>query len=182
MSLIDGPQSEEQLVRPALLRRVPSLRAAAQSVPVLPPDAAERHPALAEDIAVVQEHLAPAFAELDRTALQYQFRYRRQRLLVAVGAALVTGLGGLEAAFADQWWPGVVLGVLGATVVTASRIDNERTVQEDYLTARVRAERLRALHFQYLSGHAPFEGTDAERRLALRRAISAVRHGREPSP
>lgn len=168
-------------MRPALLRRVPSLRTAAHSTPVLPRDAAQRHPSLAQDIAVVQEHLAPAFAELDATALQYQNRYRRQRLLVALGAALVTGLGGLEAAFSDHWWPGVVLGLVSATVVTGSRIDKERTVQEDYLTARVKAERLRALHFHYLSAREPFDGTDAERVRALRRAVSAVRHGREPS-
>ncbi|MFZ0158997.1 MAG: DUF4231 domain-containing protein [Kineosporiaceae bacterium] len=168
-------------MRPALLRRVPSLRSAAWSVPVLPADAAERYPGLADDLDAVRDYLAPAFDELDRTALQQQNRYRRQRLLVSLGAALVTGLGGLEAGFPRQWWPGVVLGVVSASVAAGSRVGRERTVHEEYLTARVQAERLRALHFRYLFARPPFDGADGERRLALRRAVSAVRNGKEPS-
>lgn len=168
-------------MRPALLRRLPSLRFVPQSEPVLPVDADRRYPALADDLLAVREHLAPAFAEFDRAALDHQNRFRRQRLLIALGAALAAGLGGLEAAFERQWWPGVLVGVLSATVAAAGRVDRERAVHEDYLGARVRAERLRALHFRYLSGRPPFDGPDAERRLALRRAVSAVRHGKDPT-
>ena len=83
--------------RPALLERFPSLTAPDSSEPVLPSGLGERYPALAEDIDVLDGVVVPTFAESDRAALIEQNRHRRQQVVLAVGAAIMAGLGGLQA-------------------------------------------------------------------------------------
>src|SRR5262249_5060176 len=84
-------------VRPALLRRFPQLRADTQSGPVLPPSARADFPALRADFDVLDREVAGAFAEFDLAALRGQNGYRRQQVLILLGSAFLTGLGGLQA-------------------------------------------------------------------------------------
>ena len=164
--------------RPTLLRRFPSLRAPGPSQPVLPADTATRYPALAEDVAVLERLVGEEFANSDHAALVEQNRYRRQQVVLALGAALLTGLGGLQAVMPDQRWPGIVLVVLGLVLTAVGRTAGELGTFERFLDERVKAERLRAMHFRYLSRTGRYAGPD--RAIVLERAVLAVKDGEEP--
>lgn len=162
----------------ALLNRFPRLRAPSDSWPVIPPGKRDAYPELAEDFAVLDAEVAKVFTEYDETALREQNRYRRQQVLILLGSALLTGLGGLQAVFPGQRWPGLVLALLGIVLASSTRAAKEGGAQQDYLSARVKAERLRGLYFEYLSRTGPYAQPD--RRLVLQRAVIAIRSGKEP--
>ena len=165
--------------RPALLVRLPSLRTRPRSWPVVLPDTAVAYPALADDLATLESVVGPEFHRSDRDALAHQNRYRRQQVAVLSGSALVTGLGGLQAALPGSTWPGLVLFVLGALVIWLSKVSGELRTFDDFLGERVKAERLRAMYFRYLSRTGRYAGDNRE--SALRRAVLAVRNGEEPT-
>jgi SMODS and SLOG-associating 2TM effector domain 3 len=160
-----------------LLNRFPRLRPP-ESHPVIPQEKRTPYPALAAEFEVIDRVLTPAFDECDVAALRYQHRYRRQQVLVLLGSALVAGLGGLQAAFPRQWWPGALLAALGLLLAASSRIAKEQSSFDNYLSERVRAEGLRSLYFRYLSRTGAYDGDEAE--IALRRAVLAVKRGKEP--
>jgi len=172
-------REDDPVRRPALLVRFPSLRTRPQSWPVVLPDAAAAYPTLADDLALLESVVGPEFQRSDRDALAHQNRYRRQQVAILSGSALVTGLGGLQAAVPGSSWPGVVLLVLGALVTWLSSVSGELRTFDDFLGERVKAERLRAMYFRYLSRTGRYAGDDRER--ALRRAVVAVRNGEEPT-
>ncbi|GAA2581929.1 hypothetical protein GCM10010435_69360 [Winogradskya consettensis] len=162
----------------SLLARFPKLRTPAEPYPVIPPDARERYPELADDLTELAAVVEPVFSAYDRQALKEQNAYRRQQVLVLLGSALVTTLGGIQALVPGQRWPGLVLALAGVLLATSSQWARERASIDEYLQARVRAERLRALHFRYLARVGPYAGPD--RLVALRRAVIAVKAGKEP--
>ncbi|MEQ4725415.1 DUF4231 domain-containing protein [Nonomuraea sp. B19D2] len=161
-----------------LLARFPKLRTRADSSPVIPQDQRDACPGLADDFEVIDRELTPSFAEYDSTALREQNRHRRQQVLILFGSALLTGLGGLQAVFPGQRWPTILLAVIGVALAASARYTNESESLQRYLTTRVKAERLRALHFRYLARTGPYAGSD--RQMALRRAVLAVHHDKEP--
>ena len=161
----------------ALVARWPTWRAPRRSEPVISPDVSARFPELEADVAVLAQEAGPAFGDFDLQALRQQHRYRRQHVVIVLGSALMTGLGGLQAVFPGQPWPGLVLAALGIALAASSRWARERASQSAYLTARIKAERLRALHFRYLSRTGQFAGDG--RVMELRRAVLAIRSGKE---
>jgi hypothetical protein len=175
---VSNPAGQEVKVAVPLLVRFPKLRVPSVSWPVIPPDRRAAYPELAADFAVLDREVVPAFTEYDKAALRDQNRYRRQQVLILLGSALVTGLGGLQAVSPGQRWPGLLLALLGVALAGSTRIAREQDSQADYLDARVKAERLRGLHFQYLSMTGPYAGADRD--IALRRAVLAIRAGKEP--
>jgi hypothetical protein len=145
---------------------------------VIPPGLRADYPALADDLAVLDEIVTPEFARCDLDALRDQNAHRRQQVIVLVGSAVVTALGGIQALVPGQRWPGIVLAVAGVLLATSTNWAKERSSLDDYLRARIRAERLRAQYFRYLARIGPYAGDD--RTDALRLAVLAVRAGREP--
>jgi len=162
---------------PTLLRRFPRLRPPMTSAPVLPPEARSNWPALVADFDVLDAEVAPAFQKFDRIALAEQNRYRLEQMLVAIGSALMIGLGGLQAVESQARWPGIVLGALGIVLAGTSRWSAEQSPLTQYLDARVKAERLRSLHFQYLGRIGRY--TNEDRVRALRHAVIAIEAGKE---
>jgi hypothetical protein len=162
----------------SLLARRPRLRNPATSHPVLPADAGGDYPALAEDMDTLEQVVGPEFTRYDLRALRDQNRYRRQQVLLLLGSAVVAALGGIQAALPDARWPGAALIVVSVLLATSSRWAGETGSLDSYLATRVRAERLRALYFRYLSRTGVYAGPD--RIAALRRAVVAVRAGKEP--
>ncbi|MFL6137533.1 MAG: DUF4231 domain-containing protein [Frankiaceae bacterium] len=163
--------------RVPLLARLPKLRAPGRSPAVIPPEKKAGYPELDADFALLATVVEPVFTKYDLGALREQNRYRRQQCLVLLGAAAVTGLGGLQAALPHSRWPELVLAVLGVGLAASSARVKEATAQSDYLDQRVKAERLRALHFQYLSTTGRYAGSGRER--ALREAVIAIQRGEE---
>ncbi|MGH3565945.1 MAG: DUF4231 domain-containing protein [Pseudonocardia sp.] len=165
--------------RPALLVRFPSLRVPSTSWPVIPPDEVAAYPSLAEDIATLDAVVGASFDESDRAALVQQNRYRRQQLVILLGSAVLSGLGGLQAVFPEQRWPGLLLVVLGCTLAVISRAAGELNTLSEFLTERVKAERLRAVYFRFLSRTGRYAGPD--RVTVLRRAVVSIKAGEEPT-
>jgi len=165
--------------RPMLLKRFPSLRRTATPQPVLPSDTAERYPSLADDIALLESVVGPAFAESDRAALIQQNRYRREQVVLTLGAAVLSGLGGLQAVLPHQRWPGLLLVALGLALTAVGRTAGEHGTLDEFLDNRIKAERLRAMHFRFLSRTGRYAGADRE--IMLRRAVLAVKAGEEPT-
>jgi hypothetical protein len=161
-----------------LLARFPRLRDPAPSGPVIPPTARATYPALADDLDTLGQVVTPEFARLDGAALRDQNRHRRQQVLVLLGSAVITALGGIQAALPDARWPGLALAVAGVLLATSSRWAREQSNLDSYLGARVKAERLRSLYFQYLSRTGSYAGED--RVATLRHAVLAIRAGNEP--
>jgi hypothetical protein len=165
-------------VRPALLVRFPRLKAPGTSWPVIPEGVRAGYPALQEDFAVLDEEVAPAFTTYDLAALNEQNRHRRHQVVLILGSAIVSGLGGLQAVFPDERWPGILLAALGLSLSVFGVWSKGQRSLDGYLTARLRAERLRALHFRFLSASGRYAG--AQRREALRAAVRSICDGREP--
>jgi hypothetical protein len=145
---------------------------------VIPQECRSSYPELADDFAVLDEVVTPAFTRYDVEALQSQNRYRRQQVFIMGGSALITALGGVQAAFTEQRWPGLLLTLVGAVLPASTVWAKETDSQAGYLSARIKAERLRALHFRYLSRTGAYAGAD--RKVALRRAVLAIEAGKEP--
>jgi hypothetical protein len=160
-----------------LLVRFPIFGRPTASQPVIAADKRTAYPALNEDFTVIDGALASDFQECDLAALRSQRRYRGQQVLIILGSAAMTGLGGVQAVLPGQRWPGVLLGVIGIILAASSRVAKEGVALNQYLSERAKAERLRALHFQYLSRTGKYEGPDRE--IVLRRAVLAVRQGKE---
>jgi hypothetical protein len=165
-------------MRPQMLVRFPKLRAPAASWPVIPDDKRASYPSLTTDFQVLDREVAAAFVEADVAALRHQNAYRRQQVIVLLGSAALTGLGALQALFAGQRWPGLLLAVLGVFLAAAGRATRELDDLKGYLDQRAKAERLRALYFLFLSRTGPYAGADGE--ANLRRAVVAIRFGMEP--
>jgi hypothetical protein len=160
------------------------LRAPNDSYPVIPEKAQDGYPGraafpeLAPDFAVLDKEVTPAFTEYDQTALRDQNRYRRQQVIIILGSALVTGLGGLQAVFPHQRLIGLLVGAFGIALGVTAGIARDRAALDGYLGARVKAERLRALHFRYLSETGRYAGDSRVKNL--RRDVDLIQDGEEP--
>jgi hypothetical protein len=163
--------------RSALLRRFPT-RPPSTTEAIFPAEVRERYPALADDFAVLDRHLKEEFTRTDLTALRSQYAYRGLQVLMILGSALVSVLGAVQASFGGQRWIGILVAAAGALVAAVGTFGKERDTQNTYLQARVKAERLRAQYFRYLTRVGPYAGADREE--ALQRAVIAVRRGQEP--
>ncbi|WP_433503808.1 DUF4231 domain-containing protein [Pseudonocardia halophobica] len=165
--------------RPALLARFPSLRPPRpRKRSVLAPSAAEEYPQLAADIALADEIVGPEFAATDHAAMVQQNRYRRQQVMIILGTAVLTGLGGLQAVFSDERWPGILVAVLGFLLTFAGRAAGELRALDTFLDERIKAERLKSAYFRFLSRTGRYATEDRVSRL--RRAVVAVKRGEEP--
>jgi hypothetical protein len=166
-------------VKPALFVRFPRFSSPAVSSLVIPAAARDAYPALRDDLDLLDQEVVPAFTEHDLKALRSQNSYRGQQIVLLIGAALLSGLGGLQAMFPEQRWPGVLIAVLGLLLGAFGRWAKRQRSLDAYLTARLRAERLRAVHFQFLARRGRYAGPEAADEL--RRSVRSIADGREPT-
>jgi hypothetical protein len=150
----------------------------ADSAPVVPVEVRSGYPALQADLAVLDEVVGRSFAEADRAALVEQNRHRLFQVLILFGAAVLSGAAALQGVFPDQRWPGILAAVLGLLLATLGQIAGELGTLAEFQSSRMKAERLRALHFQFLSRAGRYGGPDRD--TALRRAVIAIEAGKEP--
>ncbi len=168
-----SPRRERWAVLSVLPR--PRLRPAPPG-PLLGPRADDRYPALRRRIEEADRIVFPAFAALDMTARAEQNRYRWFTTLALLGGLLTTMFGALQAWLHSQPWPGVVLATVGAATSALTTVARRQGSLQTYLTARIRAERLRSLYFEHLA-KPPVTGDDTATTIALEEAVAQHRYG-----
>ncbi len=145
---------------------------------MVPVEKRSAYPALQADFAVLDDVVGTAFADADRAALVEQNSHRGFQVLILVGSALLSGSAALQGVFPDQRWPGILSAVLGLLLATLGQTAGELGTLAAFQSSRIKAERLRALHFQYLARAGRFGGPNRD--TALRRAVIAIEAGKEP--
>jgi hypothetical protein len=144
--------------------------------PLIDRDARERFPMLARRISEADEVIYPAFAEYDRQALIEQNRYRWFVVSAIFGGLLTTVFGAVQAWLQSTQWPGVVVATLGAATTALTTVARRQGSLQQYLTARLRAERLRSLYFQHIATPPPLDSDDQTDRLDLETQVARVRY------
>jgi hypothetical protein len=162
----DSPRTPAPPVWPRLRFKTPDER------PLVDPGFVVAYPALADAIHDANQVVAPAFHELDAEAEREQNRYRLLTVLAIAGGLFTTTFGALQIWLRDTPWPGVLVVAGGAFAAVITIVARKRESLDRYLTARSRAERLRALYFAHLA--APSPGSDEERQDRVRDLESAV--------
>ena len=139
---------------------------AATPPPLLTAGATVRYPALRQRLADADGIVYPAFASCEKEAQVEQNRYRWFIVLAIVGGLLTTTFGAVQAWLQSVAWPGVVVATLGAATSAITTVARRQGSLHNYLTARIRAERLRSLYFEYLA--IPPEASEATHRQQVR--------------
>jgi hypothetical protein len=168
-----APRRERWAVLSVLPR--PRLRPAPPA-PLLGLRAEHRYPALRARIEEADRIVFPAFAALDMAARTEQNRYRWFTTLALVGGLLTTMFGALQAWLQSHPWPGVVVATVGAATSALTTVARRQGSLQTYLTARIRAERLRSLYFEHLA-KPPATGDDTATVIALEAAVAQHRYG-----
>ena len=99
--------------------------------------------------------VVPAFTECDAEAGAEQNRHRWLTVLAILGGLLTTLAGALQAWLQSVPWPSVVVATMGALTSALITVSRRQDSLRRYLIARIRAERLRSLYFEYLAKDWP---------------------------
>jgi SLOG in TRPM, prokaryote len=140
---------------------------------LLTPSARSRYPALQQRLDDVDNVVYPAFVSCDEAAEVEQNRYRWFIVLSILGGLLTTTFGAVQAWLQSVAWPGIVVATLAAATSAITTVARRQGSLDNYLAARIRAERLRSLYFEHLA--KPPESNEAthiqqRRELQLRAA------------
>lgn len=164
-------------MKPALLTSLPRFRwRPGERYALVPPSIRDAAPALAEDLDVLAREVLPDFYDFDEAALRAQNAFRLGQVTVIVGGATATALGAVQAALGGGVAEVAIAEALVAGALTgAVAYVRGRNVQREYLTNRLKAERLRSEYFVFLGQIAPYDASDAEQRRArLRERVGQI--------
>jgi hypothetical protein len=141
-------------------------------------DTATKHPELADDLAALEQELAPQFQELDLEALRNQHGFRLGQVLLIFGGSVATILGTVQAALSHAAWAGITEAIILAVLGAVFRLVGDLNFKENYLDQRLKAERLRAEFFFFLARTGQYGEIDppAARRL-LRERTARIKAG-----
>jgi len=134
----------------------------------------ERYPALADDLAVWLRQVEPRFRRLDHRAQILQNQFWLQRVTLILGGLVATSLATVQAAIGG----GVTLlatvqAVLTGLLAGLTVLIRSRRVQQGYLTARLKSERIKSEFFLFLArtdGYAQ----DGDQVARLLRAVGDI--------
>jgi len=141
--------------------------------PVVRQEQLADYPVLATDLRVWLNELEPRFRRLDHQAQILQNQFWRQNLALIMGGLVATTLGAVQAAVG-----GGIVGIAVAQAVLTGLLAGlavlirSRRAQQGYLTARLRAERIKSEFFTFL-GKAGDYGAD-DRLVRLRRRVADI--------
>jgi hypothetical protein len=126
----------------------------------------EEYPALANDLAVWHDRVEPQFRRLDHQAQILQNQFWRQYLALITGGLAATSLGAIQAALgggvkALAVTETVLTGVLAGLIV----LIRDRRAHHGYLTARLKAERIKSEFFLFLARVGSYAADDRATRL-----------------
>lgn len=146
---------------------------------VLGPGTLAAHPLLADAFREANEIIGPSFQECDRIAAREQNRHRWFTVLSLIG-----GMATVVAAATQTWlpgaaWPGVVVATLGAATSALTTVARRQGARDAYLTARMRAERLRSLYFEHLARPPAVDDEQRRERLQVL-AVAVAEHRYAP--
>jgi hypothetical protein len=161
--------------RPIAFKRLPTLRWKPRDDALVPAEVQRKYPALVSDFAILDQELMPRFRELDNEALKGQNQFRLEQLVLIVGGAIATILGGLQGAFANTPWPGLVEGLLGVVLTVVAVRTRELRAQRRYLVSRVKAERLRGEYFLFLGRVGDYADLERRNRRLAERVVDIYR-------
>lgn len=134
--------------------------------PPTPPTVKGDYPSLQPRFEELEAELLDRFTEHDRSALRAQVVHRRYQLFLAVGVAVSSFLGALQAALEDLRGVGVALSIVGLVTTAVANQQRREAALVRYLRERAKAEELRSLYFHYLSGVGGLTRTDLRKRVA----------------
>src|SRR5262249_33574283 len=135
-------------------------------------------PGLTSRIDEADEIVYPAYSECDRDARSEQNRWRWFTVLAIVGGFLTTMFAATQAWLQSAVWPGVAVVTIGAATTALTTVARRQGALSQYLTARLRAERLRSLYFQHVTGALPTDDADSgDPERTLRRRVAEIEHG-----
>jgi hypothetical protein len=133
---------------------------------LLMPNAGSRYPTLQQRLTDADKVVYPAFASCDQEAQAEQNRYRWFIVLSILGGLLTTTFGAVQAWLQSVAWPGIVVATMGAATSAITTVARRQGSLDNYLAARIRAERLRSLYFEHLA--KPPEPSEATHHQQLR--------------
>ncbi len=134
--------------------------------PVLPPDADDRWPELVPDFQIWRDQLERPFRRLDHEAQLLQHQFWRQQVTLIAGGLLVTAFGAYQAASGGgNKAVAAAQAVLAGLLTGLAALVRARRAQQGYLTARLKAERIKSEFFLFLGRVGAYEGDDREERL-----------------
>jgi Protein of unknown function (DUF4231) len=158
---------------PALLKRFPRFfwrpkedKRWDDDWPVVPTAPLDDYRALESDLILWRGQLESRFRKLDHRAKILQNQFWRQRVLLITGGLVATSLATAQAAIGGG---NVILAVLqaGLTGLLAGLtvLIRSRRAQQGYLSARLKAERIKSEYFLFLAMAGDYKGADRVRRL-----------------
>jgi len=134
--------------------------------PVLSEDADDRFPALIPDFVIWRQEIEPPFRRLDHEAQLLQNRFWRQQVTLIAGGLTVTVLGAWQAASGGgNKGIAAAQAVLAGLLTGVTALVRGRRAQQGYLTARLKAERIKSEFFLFLGRVGGYEEDDREERL-----------------
>jgi hypothetical protein len=142
---------------------------------LVPADVQTKYPELASDFAILDQELMPRFYELDNQALKAQNQFRLEQLVLVIGSAIATILGGLQGAFTNTPWPGLLEGLLAVVLTVVAVRTRELRAQRHYLVSRVKAERLRGEYFLFLGRVGDYADRERRNRRLAERVVEIFR-------
>lgn len=169
-------QKERRKHWPALLKRFPRFfwrpsedKPWDDDWPVVPREPLAEYRTLVDDLAVWHNRVESQFRKLDHRAKILQNQFWRQRVLLIAGGLVATSLATAQAAIGGG---DVILAVLqaGLTGLLAGLtvLIRSRRAQHGYLSARLRAERIKSEYFLFLAMAGDYKGAGRVTRLQQR--------------
>jgi Protein of unknown function (DUF4231) len=156
----------KRLPKPFWWRPDPAVAWPKEDWPVLPVDSDQRFPRLVQDFQLWRTEFEAPFRRLDHEAILLQNQFWRQQLALIIGGFVATVLGACQAALGGGQ-PGLAVAQAALTgmLTGLTALVRGRRAQRGYLTARLKAERIKSEFFLFLGGAGEYVGTGREDRL-----------------
>ena len=134
--------------------------------PVLPEGADQLYPQLVPDFQIWRDRFERTFRRLDHDAQLLQQQFWRQQVTLIAGGLLATALGAFQAANGGgNRGVAAALAVLAGLLTGLTALVRARRAQQGYLTARLKAERVKSEYFLFRARAGAYGGSGREGRL-----------------
>jgi len=134
--------------------------------PVVPEGIDDRYPDLVPDFQLWRDEFERPFRRLDHDAQVLQQQFWRQHVALIGGGLLATMLGAYQAATGGgNQGVAAAQAVLTGVLTGLTALVRGRRAQQGYLTARLKAERIKSEFFLFLGRAGGYNGADRAERL-----------------